>query len=446
VSVGLRVLSVCWVAGLFGAASPVLAQETDLLRPTVNDDGATNEPLPAPVPQLTIAAEEDSIPPPKRQAIDDPYAAKGIELGGITLFPSLGLSGLYTSNVDSASTGQQSAVGLQLRPTLRFASDWSRHSWEGEASGNFETFLRKDTADSAGLDVSSKFRLDIRHFTRAEFDARYDLTQTGPEDSELPSTAVGNRTEHTIDTNAALIHDFGAIEGRVKLGLERQIFDDVKLTGGGREDNADRNNYTPSLGLRVAYTEPPALKPFLDVTYAPRFHDNRLDRNGLARDSQGLTTGLGVTLDNGPIWNGEAAIVYTLRDYKDQGLDTNSAFGINGNLTWAPTDLTSAMLTLATDLNETALATSSGSVTYSARVDVTHDLRENVKLLGGLGLSLDEEQGSTDKTITSKLGLEWQLNPEWAWTASYDGTWFDAATSGDSYNEQRISTGIVIRR
>jgi len=33
-----------------------------------------------------------------------------------------------------------------------------------------------------------------------------------------------------------------------------------------------------------------------------------------------------------------------------------------------------------------------------------------------------------------------------AWTASYDGTWFNGATSGDTYNEQRVSTGIVLRR
>ncbi len=445
-SVGSRLLSVCWVAGLCGAAGPVLAQDASQLRPTVNDDAATAEPAPPSVPQLTIAPEAEPLPPPERRTIEDPYAAHGIGLGGIRLYPSIGISGVYTSNVKAASSGAQPAAGLELKPGLRFASDWSRHAWEGEASGDFATYLKKGTSDSAGIDVNSRFRLDIRHFTRAEFEASYGLSQTGPEDNEVPSTAVGNRTEHTIAAGAALIHDFGAIEGRGRVGLERQIYEDVKLSGGGREDNADRNTYTPSLGLRVTYTEPPALKPFVDVTYAPRFHDNRLDRNGLERDSQGLATSLGVSLDRGPLWSGEAAIVYTLRDYKDAALDSNSALGINGNLTWRPTDLTSAVLTLATDLNETSSATSSGSVTYSARFDVTHALRDNITLLAGAGVSLDEESGSTDKTITSKLGLEWQLNPEWAWTASYDGTWFDAATSGDDYNEQRITTGIVIRR
>ena len=44
--------------------------------------------------------------------------------------------------------------------------------------------------------------------------------------------------------------------------------------------------------------------------------------------------------------------------------------------------------------------------------------------LGGLGLELEQVSGGTDKTLTSSLGVEWQLNPNLAWTAGYDGTWF----------------------
>jgi hypothetical protein len=107
-------------------------------------------------------------------------------------------------------------------------------------------------------------------------------------------------------------------------------------------------------------------------------------------------------------------------------LATNAAFGINGNLMWKPTDLTSIMTTLATTLNESSSATSSGTRTWSGRVDLTHELRENVNLLGGLGLALDKGSLGADKTISSKLGVEWQLKPNVAWTASYDGTWFRA--------------------
>ena len=444
---GSRLLSVCVVAGLFGTAGHVYAQEADGLRSTLDGETAPDDKAISAPSQLTITPEvEPQTAPRRRTKLTNPYAPLGIDLGGIKLFPLLQVDSVYSSNAAQASSNPQSTVGLHLKPTLRFESDWVRHSWAGQASGDITAYLKKDVASSKSIDLSNKFILDIRHDTHAEFDASYRLSQIGSEDSEVPSTAIGNRTDHTLIADAAITHDHGPLTGSLKLGLTREIFEDVKLSGGGTEDNADRNNYTPSVGLRLDYTDPPALKPFVDITYAPRFHDEKLDRNGLARDSQGVAASLGVTLDRGPIWSGEAAIVYTVRDYKDANLATNAALGINGNLTWKPTDLTSMVLTLATDLNETSSAASSGSRIYSSRVDVTHALRDNVNLLAGFGVSLDDDVAGVDKTITSKLGVEWQLNPDLAWTASYDGTWFDGATAGDNYNEQRISTGIILLR
>jgi hypothetical protein len=446
VQLAWRFLSVCAVAGLYGTANPARAQDSSVFRPTIYDDVTADASPEVPVQQLANAGEPELLPARMRQPVADPYAPQGLSLGGIKLFPLLQIGGLYTSNVSNDSLGQRAAAGLHVRPALHFESDWVRHSWQGDATGDFTTYLNKHTVDEGGLDLSSRFILDIRRSTYAEFDTSYILSQTGPEDSELPSAATGNRTEHDLLASTATIHDFGAFESRLTAGLERQIYENVKLSGGGKEDNSDRNNYTPSLGLRLAYTEPPAVKPFVDVVYAPRFHDEKRDRNGLARNSQGLTASAGVTLDRGPIWSGEAAIVYTVRDYRDASLATNSAFGINGNLTWRPTDLTSVVLTLATDLNETSSATSSGSKVYSSHMDLRHGLRDNVNLLGGVGLVIEKTVNGTDTTITTKLGVEWQLNPDMAWTASYDGTWFNGAAPGDIYNEQRISTGIILRR
>ncbi|MGB8313318.1 MAG: outer membrane beta-barrel protein [Aestuariivirga sp.] len=445
---GLRLLSVCVVAGLSGTASAGHAETTGLFRPTIAGDEAQIDPVDVqPItPSLTIAPGEEQAPLRIARPITDPYAASGIERGGMTLYPSLEVGAVYTSNVASAAAGAKPDTGIYLKPSLRFASDWVRHSWEGQANGDFIAYLEEQALDSLQADASSKFRLDIRHTTRAEFAASYALDQTGSESSEVPDTATGNRTDQTLAADAALIHDFGPVEGRAKLAIERQLYGDVDLAGGGKEDNSDRNYYTPSLGLRLSYSDPPAVKPFVEFTYAPRFHDEEFDRNGLRRDSHGMTASLGVTLDRDPFWSGEVALVYALRNYEDATLATNDAVGLNGNLTWSPTDLTSVVLNLATTLNETSSAASSGTKTWSGHIDVSHELRENVKLLGGLGLELEQVSGGTDKTLTPSLGVAWQLNPNLAWTAGYDGTWFESADSAGDYNEQRLTTGIIVRR
>ena len=447
-ALGLRLVSICVVAGFYGPVATARSETVDLLRPTIAEDEAQVEPVqePAVVPSLTIVPQVEQAPLKAIRPTLDPYAAPGMKLGGIILYSELGAGTVYTSNVGGSATDAKSDVGLSLKPTLRFESDWVRHSWTGQAAGDFTAYLENDDFNSSQIDAGSQFRLDIRHTTRAEFDASYALGQVSSADSEVPDTAIGNRTDHTLAANAAIIHDFGGLEGRAKLGIERQIFENVKLSGGGTEDNSDRNNYTPSLSLRLSYTDPPALKPFVELAYAPRFHDEKIDRNGLRRDSQGLTAGLGVALDQGPLWLGEMALVYAMRDYEDSALDTIDAIGINGNLTWSPTDLTSVVMTLATSLDESSSATTSGTKTWSGRIDVAHELRENVTLLGGFGVEFEKFTGGTDTTFASNIGFEWQLNPNLAWTAGYDGTWLDAAVSGGNYNEQRLMTGIVLRR
>ncbi len=447
-ALSLRLVSICVVAGFYGAAHSAHGETARLLRPPVVEDAAQVEPAeePAVIPSLTIVPEEEpALPKAKRPALDL-YGALGLQLGGMTLYPELETATVYTSNVGSSATDATSDVGLSLRPSLRFESDWVRHSWTGRVAGDFTTYLENNDFDSSQIDAASKFRLDIRHTTHAEFDASYVLGQESSANSEVPDAAIGNRTDHTLAANAALIYDFGGLEGRAKLGIERQIFEDVDLSGGGTEDNSDRNNYTPSLALRLSYTDPPALKPFVELAYAPRFHDEKFDRNGLRRDSQGMTASVGVTLDQGPLWLGEMALVYAVRDYEDPALDTIDAVGINGNLTWSPTDLTSVVATLRTSLDESSSATSSGTKTWTGRIDVAHELRENVTLLGGLGVEFEKFSGGTDTTFTSSLGFELQLNPNLAWTAGYDGTWLDAAASGENYNEQRLTTGIILRR
>ena len=444
-TVGLRVLSVCVVASLFGATDSAYAQEAVTLHPTVSDAAAYDIPVIAPIPQLTIAPEEKQLQPQQPKQMANSYGVQGIGLGGIRLYPSLQLDSLSTSNVSESASEAQPALGVDLKPSLRFESDWVRHSWVGLATGDFTSYLKNQTYNSQQAEIDTKFRLDVRHTTFAEFEASYNLDQTGNVENEI-NTVNGIPPTHTLNASVAITQDFNPVAGRLKLGIERQIFDDTKLSAGGKLDNSDLDDYTPSASLRLSYREPPVLKPFVELIYAPTFRDQNQDRNGLNHESQGLTAGAGVTIDNSSIWSGEVALVYSVSTYKDPTLATIDVFGINGNLTWKPVDATTVLLTLLTALNETNSITSAASKTHFAGIDVTHAVRENLGLQAGLGFELDKGSGEANETITSSIGLEMQLNPGLTWTAGYDGTWFYGATSAGNYSEQRISTGIILRR
>ena len=107
-------------------------------------------------------------------------------------------------------------------------------------------------------------RLDIRRTTRAEFDASYVLGQESSADSEVPDTAIGNRTHHALAANAALIHDFGGLEGRAidhRTGLKvrRQlanvhhgILDPIRITESPLERQPPHQRELTALKVELA--------------------------------------------------------------------------------------------------------------------------------------------------------------------------------------------------
>jgi hypothetical protein len=442
------------VASFLGVAGLAHGQEAPLLRSSLDGDQAATaeeaattgeEAAPPVTTALAVPAEEEQPVIRKKAAkAEDPYAAPGISAGAFRLYPTLEMGAVYTSNVSRSAAGAGSDVGFRIKPGLRFESDWVRHSLTGTASGEVVRYLDNSDLSSLNGSVESALRLDIRRTTKADITLRYTLTETGTEDSEVPATAIGNRRDHLFAASSALSHDLGPVEARVTAGLNRQIYEDVELSGGGMEDNGDRDYWEPVLALRGTYKYGARVTPFVEATYTPRIHDERKDRNGEKRDSQGLTVAAGVSFVESPVWSGELAVNWLVRDYDDDALATNSAVGLSGNLTWRPTDLTSIVLSTSTALNETATAGSSGTKSWTGGVTVTHALRDNLDLIAGAGLTAEKADSGTSLTSTAKLGLDWQVNPYLSWALTYDGTWFE--TDGDDWNEQRLTAGIVLRR
>ncbi len=447
---GVRVLSVCALTSLLGLATGALAQESDdPLRDTITDTAAENDGTPAPAqelvaPRLTIAEEEQPVEAARRPsaARTNPYDPIGISAGGLRLYPALEIGTVVSSNVRQSTTDRKAGVGLHVAPSLRLESDWVRHSLRSSLQGDYIAYAKNSEANTASVIADTRLRLDIRRTTTADLEFAYNLTPVRPDDTGLAGGAEGSRLDQTFTASTALTQDLGGVSLRLRTGLERQLYGKEDLDGGGSRDNEDLNNWKPSASLRVTYTDPPALQPFAEVGYARRFHDNKQNSSGQNTDSGDLDLRLGASFDDGSLWSGELALTYLRRDYRDSALDAVQTFGINGNLTWRPTDLSTVVLTASTGLDDTA----TDGRTYDLQLDFTHAMRDNISLRAGYGITLDKSSAGNDVTLAVGAGLEWQIAPELAWTAGYDATWFRGAGTANDYTEHRLTTGIVLRR
>ena len=431
------------LTGLPGVAHGQSADE-DLRLETDVVDGEEVPPQVRPSP-ITVADDPVVEPRRKRRVEEDAYAATGLGVGAFQLFPTLEIGSVLTSNV--ARTKKTDAdFGLRLKPGFRLESDWVRHQLTLSGSADFLRYLEHNDLATTGAALDSSFRLDVRRDMRADFTVNYGLTSTGAESTEVPDTAEGARKDQTFGVSAALTHDVGALEGSFKLGVTRNMFGDVSLTGGGTEDNSDRDYTEISASLRGSLKTGALLRPFGEIAYQPRLHDKSKDRLGIKRNSQGFKLSAGVEIDDGPLWTGNVGVTAELRNYEDQNLATAFAPGIAATVNWQPTDLTRFEFNSGISLSETIAVGSSATRNWNGGLTGTHALRDNLDVTGGLALSISDSEAGTSILTTATMGLAWDVNPYLTLAAGYQGTWVDGVTSAGDYNEQQVLTRIILKR
>jgi hypothetical protein len=433
---------------LTGGPMRAFAQSALPLKGTLSEDVASAD-APAVEPEApqrvtaklaetTLEIEPlDPPPPPPRARVPagDPYAPAGIGNAGLTVFPSIAIGSVYSSNVNGSDASPRSDIGLVIKPSLRFESDWVRHSLTGGVEGSLVSFANNPRYDTGTADIFERLRLDVRRNIQAEIDASYAYDDPGGDDP----------VEHTLAGSVGITQDFGPLAALIKAGVTDKTFEDIK-SGGITQDNSDRDYIEPSFTIRTSYTGSGILKPYIEASLAPRYHNRIPDRFGLNRDSEGYAVRAGVEFTESPIWSGDLGLTFLHRNYDDSAFDTVDALGFAGNLAWNPTELTKVVMAADTSIDETDIATSAAKRTWTTSIDITHALHDNVDLTAGASLEVEDFGSSVDKTYDANIGIAWKFNPVLTWTAGYDLTWLDSATAGDSYVEHRLSTGMTLSR
>ena len=434
--------------GLLLSSIPGQAQEAEDLRLDAGAADEGSDPVtdlpPPPPPPLSIRDDEPIM---RRRAASetDPFAARGIRTGAFLLYPQLEIGMLATSNATSSADNPEADAALRLKPVFRLESNWSRHQLTVAASAETLRYLDNDDLSTNEANVDASLRLDVRESLQANFDMGYALTSTGSSDSEVPDSATGNRIDQNWRAGAGLTRTGGLIEGRIRAGLTRQTYGDVDLSGGGSEDNSDRNYTELDLSARATFNTAARIQPFLEAAFTPRFRDDKRDRNGLERNSQGYAISAGFQFADDPVWSGEFAATYLFRHYEDASLGWESAPGLVANLQWRPTELTTVDLSASAALEETSIAGEAARSSWDFGATLTHALRDNLDIYGGGTLALEEADGGLDRTFGAKAGLIWRANPYFAWSLGYEGSWFSGESS-DDYDEHRLLAGIILQR
>ena len=397
---------------------------------------ASNLGQPPIAPPPSVTANRTPVPPamagavpgqPERRRLkpdDDPFGAVGDYAGSFLIKGAVELSGGYDSNPARLNKpiGSSSYV---IAPELLVMSDWDRHALVADLRGSFTGYGSQLPATIDGFGSPAPTNVDRPDFT-GHVDGRLDVSRdlnitsqlrlrVGTDNPGSPNIQAGLASYPVYATFGGTVgvdQTFNRLQLSAGATVDRTSYTESKLTDGSTSSNDDRNfNQYGGVG-RVSYELKPGLKPFVEVEGDTRVHDLAFDRDGYQRDSSGGYAKVGTSFEFTRILTGEISIGYAGRTYVDPRLNRLEGLLTTGSLIWNASGLTTVKFLTDTQIAETTIPGTSGTLVRTYTFEVDHDFRRWLTGIGKFTYGTLDYQGlaRNDKTYSFEGDVIYKLN------------------------------------
>jgi hypothetical protein len=402
-------------------------------------------------PPLAGPFREDVLPEPRpfpvdRELVENPFEPLGVRLGTFLLRPAVEIGVSATDNADGGED-KDGAIGLAVAPEIVIRSDWSRHQLDADFRGT-GIFYGDEEIDEREAEARVEGRYDLSSTTALGASAYYQYDLDSYTDPDTPSAAVERPPVHSFGSELSATRTVSRIGFTVRGAIDRDIHEDVALDGGGTADRGELDNTRYSVALRTSYELAPTFTPFLEVVAGRRVFDDRFDSGGFERDSRWGELRGGLIVDMGPKISGEIAVGYRHEILEDDDLDDIDAVTVNAGILWSPRRLTEVRLNLATTVEPTSAADSSGSVIYAGTLSVSRQLQPRLRIEAGASVEAEHfiGIGRDDTTIGGFAAVSYALNRNAAIIARYDYEQIISDAPGADSEENIIGVRVRLQR
>lgn len=439
-----------------GPGSPPPLLSTTPLRLSIPPSQTANK---TPIPP-SMAGTVVGQPLRKRLRVDDdPFGAVGDYAGSFLVKSAVELSGGYDTNPRRVQDSKGSPFYV-IAPEFLAFSDWDRHAVVADLRGSFTGYGNTFPPPTDGTISSAPViidrpdftghvdgRLDVSRDTRLLAQARLRVATDNPGSPNIQAGLQRYPIYATFGGTFGLDQNFNRLQISGGGTVDRTAYTDSKLTDGTSTSNDDRNfNQFGGVG-RVSYDLMPGVKPFIEVQADSRVHDQKLDRNGYARDSTGGYVKGGTSFEFSRLLIGEIGVGYAARDYVDNRLNRLEGLLTSASLTWTATPLTTAKFYSDTTISETTLPGTSGVLTHIYTVEVDHDFRRWLTAIGKFTWGTLDYQGDNrkDKIYTVSGDLIYKLNRNLWIKGTLRRDWLDSNQPGNSTASTVVMLGVRLQ-
>jgi hypothetical protein len=377
------------------------------------------------------------------------YDPLGIRAGSFFIFPSLTLSGQFDDNVFATSDDEDSDVGAIVAPQVDVNSDWSRHALNFSAGAAGAAFYEYQKNNYLDFFAATNGRLDVTRNDILSAGLRLDRLHEDRDDPDQTNANEDLTEYYRGALNTQYRHNFARFFTTIGGSVQRLDYDNS--ASDQEAERRDRNEYGGR--LRVGYDVSPRLDVFVQGDYSYRDYDEDQIFQGqfVDKNSHGYRGRVGADIDLTGLIFGEVAVGYNVRDYESGELDDVQGFGANGSLTWNVTPLTSIILDLSSEIDETTVEfegdVATANFQNSIGLDVTHELLRNVLLNANVGFERDDFQGTAraDNIYSAGAGVTYLINRNLSLDANYRFTTRDSDDNNAEFDRNIVLVGITAK-
>jgi hypothetical protein len=413
--------------------------------------GVTQRQFRPPQPSLTGLPPLPEPPPPLRRRavlVEDPYAPLGLRLGNVMLRPAITNSVGYDTNPQRIAGPDRKGSGFSRHEgDVEVQSDWNVHELRGKLRGGYVEYFRDKEASRPDAEGNLDLRLDAARDTRILLESRFRLDTQRPGSPDFNFPVTGRPPVYQYGGSAGVTHDFNRLQLTLRGSVDRSDYADATLTNGAILSQKDRNQTQYGLRLRAAYEVTPGFKPFVQGEVDTRDFDQKIDSNGFQRSSNGVAGRVGSTFEISSQLTGEVSVGYQDRNYDDDRLRNLRGLIGDAAILWTPTPLTTVTLRGSSELGDTTIPGSSGTMSQRATLEIAHALRRNLVVTGFANASRTEYDGQGLREDWSSIGarLDYKLTRTFSIRTSFTHERLDSTAQGSDYTANVAQVGLRVQ-
>lgn len=377
----------------------------------------------------------------------EPYDPRGVRIGSFVLYPEAEMGMLTNSNL-FRSPNAIADWAPDLRSSLRFVSDWTRHAMELRAVTRNTFYENRPTENDDALTLEARARLDVTRRTFIEAAVQHLMDKDTRALIDAPTNAAQRGTITTDRFAGTLGHQFGRSSVQVRTAATEVTYDDVTAANGATISNAARNFTQNDWAFRFAYALNRRAAVFAE--YARRDRDYAVAANdGFLRSSNSDRYRLGLIFSPlGPSLRGEVSIGYGIHAPQAVGLPDMQGVLLDASLAWKASPLTTFLLTLRSDFYDTTAANSPGTLSREAGLEMRHAFRRNLIASLGAKYAISPYTGLAleDRLFTGEAGIDYYLNPKVSVYGRYQHLEFQSTDTVRDYAADVVRVGVRVRQ